>query len=63
MHSTTEFNMERLKSIGLSKEQQNAVRSLVLQGKIQAASFAAFSNDQELAESLVNEISAHQPQT
>ena len=57
--------MDRLKSIGLSEEQQKAVRSFVLQGKIQVASFTAFSNDQELAESLctlVNEISAPQSQ-
>jgi hypothetical protein len=49
--------MDRIKNIGLSEQQQKAVRSLVVQGKIQVDSFAAF-NDEDLAETLVDQITA-----
>jgi hypothetical protein len=53
--------MDRIKNIGLSEQQQKAVRSLVIQGKIQVDSFAAF-NDEDLAETLVDQITAPAPQ-
>ena len=51
------MNMNRIKNIGLSEQQQKAVRSLVVQGKILADSFAAF-DDEDLAETLADQITA-----